>query len=175
MATFEVTGPNTVQARVGGTGSYITLGRGDNDDLFRIETEVSHVDIMTNESGSMPIESIRTGMKVSVYFSLIDINRTNIETIVQGTDGQTGTTGGSYYYPGVGTLLKPGAASGDTTFDLKCLPDTTTGGQKTVTVFRCRMTGLNQQDFGNKPTRLVFKAEAMVDADTLGTAAYTIT
>lgn len=175
MPTFEVSGPNTIKYRIGGTGTYTTLGRGDNDDLFRVETEVSYVDITTNEGGSMPIEAIRTGMKVSVYFSLIDITRANIDALLQGTDGTTGSTGGNYYYPGVGTLVKPGASSGDTTFDLQCLPDSVAAGQKTVTVFRCRLTGLNQQDFGNKPTRLVFKAEAMVDADSLGTAAYTIT
>ena len=174
MATFEVCGPHTIRYRLSGTGTYTSLGRGDNDDLFRIETETSYVEITTNEGGTMPIEAIRTGMKVSVFFSLIDVERTAIDTMLQGSDGNSGSTAGTYYPPGVGTVLKPGI-SGDTTFDLQLLPDTTSGGQKTVTVFRCRLTGLTQQDFGNKPTRMAFKAEAMVDQDSIGSAMYTIT
>jgi hypothetical protein len=172
MATaFEVTGPHTIQMKAAG-GSYATVGRGDNDDLFRIESEYQYVDIFTNEFGTMPAEVIRTGAKATVSFSLVLIDRTNFETVIAAIDG--GQTSGTYAYPKVGSVLKPGI-TGDTTFSVKLLPDSTAAGQKTVEVFRCRLLGLNHTDFGNKANRIVIRAEALPDADAADSTVYTIT
>jgi len=171
MATaFEVTGPHTIQMKAAG-GSYVTVGRGDNDDLFRIESEYQYVDIFTNEFGTMPAEVIRTGAKATVSFSLVLIDRTNFESVIAAIDGGTS---GTYAYPKVGSVLKPGI-TGDTTFSVKLLPDSTAAGQKTVEVFRCRLLALNHTDFGNKANRIVVRAEALPDADAADSTVYTIT
>ena len=173
MATaFEVTGPHTIQMKAAG-GSYAIVGRGDNDDLFRIESEYQYVDIFTNEFGTMPAEVIRTGAKATVSFSLVLIDRTNFETVIAAIDG--GQTSGTYAYPKVGSVLKAGLASGDTTFSVKLVPDSTAAGQKTVEVLRCRLLALNHTDFGNKANRIVVRAEALPDGDAADSTVYTIT
>jgi hypothetical protein len=155
MATpvIEVVGPHTIS--VGG----VVLGRGDNDDLFRIEVEYAYTDVFTNESGTMAAAAIRTGTKAQVYFSLVSISRSDILTAVQGADGSSGT---GYVFAKVGT---------DAQSDTQTI---TLTGSKTITVNRVRLISMKQQDFGNKASRVVFHFEALPNPSSLESVIFTV-
>lgn len=157
-AVIEVFGPHTIS--LGGS----VLGRGDNDDLFRIEIEYQYTDVFTNEGGTMPMQAIRTGAKATVSFSLVSIDRTLIETAIGAMDGgQTSTMA----YPKVGSL------SGGAEASVSSLLLTATG--KTVNVHRCRLLAYQNADFGNKATRAIFRFEALPLPGTLDSAIFTTT
>jgi hypothetical protein len=155
MATpvIEVVGPHTIS--VGGN----VLGRGDNDDLFRIEVEYAYTDVFTNESGTMPAAAIRTGTKAQVYFSLVSISRSDILTAVQSADGSSGS---GYVFAKVGT---------DAQSDTQTIVLT---GSKTITVNRVRLISMKQQDFGNKASRVVFHFEALPTPNSLESVIFTV-
>jgi hypothetical protein len=156
MATpvIEVVGPHTIS--VGG----VVLGRGDNDDLFRIEVEYAYTDVFTNESGTMPAAAIRTGTKAQVYFSLVSISRSDISTAVEATDGGQSTSG--YAWSKVGTDAQSSTVAIVLT------------GAKTITVSRARLISMKQQDFGNKASRVVFHYEALPNPSSLDSAIFTV-
>lgn len=151
---FEVTGPHTIQGCTTG-GTYATLGRADNDDLFRIETEYQYQDVHTTEFGLMPAESIQTGAKAIITFSLVSIERTNINAIINAADGGSSV---SFGYPKIGSRVKSGVSSG-ASISLKLV--STTSGSQNVEVPNCRLLSVNHVDFGNKPSRVVIRAEAL--------------
>lgn len=151
---IEIAGPHTIS--VGGS----VIGRGDNDDLFRIEVEYQYTDVFTNETGTMPAAAIRTGAKANVYFSLVSIDRATIATAVEATDGGQTTSG--YAWSKVGT---------DAQSSIVAIVLT---GSKTVTVSRARLISMKQQDFGNKATRVVFHYEALPSPTSLDSAIFTV-
>jgi len=151
---IEIVGPHTIS--VGGS----VLGRGDNDDLFRIEVEYQYTDVFTNESGTMPAAAIRTGTKAQVYFSLVSIDRDTLKTAVEATDGGQNTSG--YVWSKVGTDAQSSTVSIVLT------------GAKTITVSRARLISMKQQDFGNKASRVVFHYEALPNPSAFDSAIFTI-
>lgn len=151
---IEIAGPHTIS--VGGS----VIGRGDNDDLFRIEVEYQYTDVFTNETGTMPAAAIRTGAKANVYFSLVSIDRVTIATAVEATDGGQTTSG--YAWSKVGTDAQSSTVQIVLT------------GSKTVTVSRARLISMKQQDFGNKATRVVFHYEALPNPSSLDSAIFTV-
>lgn len=160
MATaVEVFGPYTISALNGVSGSSkVLLGRGDNDDLFKLDISYTYTDVYTNESGTMPYESIRTGGKVECSFSLIVIDRAVISTFLGGLDG--GTTGSTASIPKVGSIL--GNASSATPSTTTIVVNYTDGATATfLKVPRCRLVTFKQSDFGNKATRMTFAFEAL--------------
>jgi hypothetical protein len=165
---FEVTGPHTIQAKVA-NGSYSTIGRADNDDLFRIETEYQYHDVKTTEFGEMPADSIRTGAKAIITFSLVSIERSAIAAIINGIDGGSSV---NYSYPKVGNRVKAGVAGGNW-IGLKLV--TSIAGARTVEVPTCRLLGVNHIDFGNRPSRVVIRAEAVPTTSSTGSAIATFT
>jgi len=147
----EVVGPYTISTVVGSTTRI--LGRGDNDDLFKLDLNYTYTDIFTNDSGTMPFESVRTGVKAECFFSLIVIDRAVLSAFLADIDG--GGTAAEAPFPVVGTTLKNSAALGQTTFSVVVNYTTT------LTVKRCRLLSLKQLDFGNKATRFAFHCEAL--------------
>jgi hypothetical protein len=150
---IEIIGPHTIS--VGGS----VLGRGDNDDLFRIEVEYQFTDVFTNESGTMPAAAIRTGTKAQVYFSLVSIDRTTIANAVDATDGGQSQ---AYSWSKVGTDAQSSTVAIVLT------------GSKTITVARARLISMKQQDFGNKASRVVFHYEALPDPTDYDSAIFTV-
>lgn len=140
-AVIEIIGPNTV------TWGGSLLGRGDNDDLFKIDIDYKYYDVKTNQSAEMIADAVRTGATVTVNFSLIVIDRTTLTTILGSTDGGQLQ---SNAYPKVGSL---GGAAG--------LGSLVCTGSQTITVPRCRVVKWTSADHGNKPTRFVFTFEAL--------------
>lgn len=157
----EVFGPYTISAAVG-TGSFSVLGRGDNDDLFKLDITHSYTDIFTNESGTMPYDSIRTGGKAECSFSLIVIDRTAISLILGGMDG--GTTGTTASIPKVGSLIGNSFAAASQTTCTIAVNYFVGSTATTLKVPRCRLLSHKHSDFGNKATRIAFSFEAMPDA-----------
>jgi len=149
----EVFGPYTISTVV--SSSTRILGRGDNDDLFKLDLNYSYTDIFTNDSGTMPFESVRTGVKAECFFSLIVIDRAVLSAFLSDIDGGGSNTEAPF--PVVGTTLKNSAASGQTTFSVVV----NYGTSSTLTVRRCRLLSLKQLDFGNKATRFAFHCEAL--------------
>lgn len=161
----EIIGPYTISTIVGSTTR--VLGRGDNDDLFKLDLTYNYTDIFTNDSGTMPYDSIRTGVKAECFFSLIVIDRTVLSAFLMDIDGGS-QTGLESPFPVVGSLLNNAASSGKTTFSVVVNYKTSSE----ITLFRCRMLSFKQLDFGNKATRLTFHCEAL-PLVTAGNVAYT--
>ena len=161
----EVIGPYTISTIVGSTTR--VLGRGDNDDLFKLDLNYSYTDIFTNDSGTMPYDSIRTGVKAECFFSLIVMDRAVLAAFLMDIDGGA-TTGLESPFPVVGGLLNNSASSGKTTFSVAV----NYGSTSELTLFRCRLLSLKQSDFGNKATRFTFHCEAL-PLVTTGNIAYT--
>jgi len=139
---IEVVGPNTIT--FGGS----TLGRSDNDDLFKIEVDYKYLDIKTNEFGEMPFDSVLLGAIATVSFSLIMIDRAVLASTLLTASNQTGVP---YAFPKVGTL-----AFGNTTGTIVCA-----GTTQTITVAGCRLLKHSPMDHGNKPTRITFLFDVM--------------
>ena len=154
----EVIGPYTISTIVGATTR--VLGRGDNDDLFKLDLNYSYTDIFTNDSGTMPYDSIRTGVKAECFFSLIVADRTVLSAFLADIDG--GGTATEAPFPVVGSLL------GQLTFSVVV----NYGTSSKLTLRRCRLLSLKQSDFGNKATRFTFHCEAL-PLVTTGNVAYT--
>lgn len=163
MATaVEVFGPYTISALLATSGSAkVLLGRGDNDDLFKLDISYTYTDVFTNESGTMPYESIRTGGKVECSFSLIVIDRTIVSGLLAGMDG--GSTGTTAPIPKVGSILGNAVSTGATTATTATITVNYTDGATAtfLKVPRCRLLSFKQSDFGNKATRMTFAFEAL--------------
>jgi len=177
MATaIEVTGPHVIEYTIPGGGA-ITLGRGDNNDLFRIEVTNKYADIQTNEYGEMAAQSVLVGATATVNFSLASFDRVEAMKIQRHTAGRTaGTTLGTAEFPVIGTLTNAGdaTAANDRTISVAVNPDI--ANRIGILVPRIRVTSLNFTDFGNKNTRLVFSGDVLPDYDTAGGGTfYTIT
>lgn len=160
----EVIGPYTISTIVSSTTR--VLGRGDNDDLFKLDLNYSYTDIFTNDSGTMPYDSIRTGVKAECFFSLIVSDRTVLSAFLADIDG--GGTATEAPFPVVGSLLLNAATSGQLTFSVVV----NYGTSSKLTLRRCRLLSLKQLDFGNKATRFTFHCEAL-PLVTTGNVAYT--
>ena len=165
-SAINVTGPHTIKWGSGSTAASAILGRGDNNDLFRIEMSHKYVDIQTNEFGDMPAESIMTGITATINFSLVSYDTAEAGKLQTSMTGNGAGGGESGNYPIIGTLNKAGATSGDVTVNFALVPSIT--GRRGITVFRVRPTKLDYQEFGNKATRLVFSGEILPDVDTSG-------
>lgn len=167
-SAINVTGPHTIKWGQGSTAASAILGRGDNNDLFRIEMSHKYVDIQTNEFGDMPAESIMTGVTATINFSLVSYDTAEAGKLQTFMTGNTASGGESGKYPIVGTLTQAGSttSANDLTVNFALDPDIT--NRRGITVFRVRPTKLDYQEFGNKATRLVFSGEILPDVDTSG-------
>lgn len=173
---IEVTGPHTIEwSDASGSGN-TTLGRGDNNDLFRIEITNRYADINTNEYGDMPAQSVFTGATATVNFSLASFDRDEALKLQRRSGGNAAGTGLAASYPVVGGLTNAGhvTAANDNTIKLTLNPDITS--RLGIQVTRVRVINLNFTDFGNRATRLVFSGEILPDFDTAGGGTfYTLT
>jgi len=166
---INVAGPHLIQWKAATSGAtYADLGRGDNNDLFRIETTHKYADISTNEFGDMPAESVLTGITATLHMSFAswDIDEyTKLQARVTGRSATSNTT----YFPVIGGLVGAGnaTAANDYTVSFKLVPAIT--GRRGVEVTRVRLLTANVQDFGNRATRLVVSAEVLPDIDGVGT------
>lgn len=159
--TIEVCGPHKISMN----GSEV--GRGDNDDLFRLETEYQYTDLYTNEFGTMPAEAVLVGARAIVSFSLVYFDRS---AFMQAVDkGSTGTGTAQWVFPTVGRKTGAGDTT-DNTFSIVLTPDGAGGGGKTVTVYRCRLLSVAYADFGNKANRAIIRCEGLPDVDNAQTA-----
>lgn len=167
MATaIEITGPHTIKwSDASGSGDTV-LGRGDNNDLFRIEVVNRYVDIHTNEYGEMPAQSIMVGATASVHFSLVSFDRDEALKLQRRSGGNAAGTGLNASYPIVGAFANAGhaTAASDNTIKLKVDPDI--ANRLGIEVARVRVMNLNFSDFGNKASRLLFTGEILPDIDT---------
>ena len=174
MATaVEVFGPYTISASIytkstaTSSSPAVEIGRGDNNDLFKLDITYMHTDIFTNESGAMPFDSVRTGAKVTCSFSLIVIDRAQIATFMQAVDGHSAATSGVNFYPQVGTLAQ------DNTLNI--IVNYKSGAtSKTLTVPRCKIVDRKELDFGNKGTKIAFNCESFVNQAAFEGALYTM-
>ena len=173
---IEVSGPHTIEwSDASGSGN-TTLGRGDNNDLFRIEVTNRYADIQTNEYGEMVAQSVMVGATATVSFSLVSFDRDEALKLQRRSGGNAAGTGLAASYPVVGALTNAGhsTAGSDNTIKLTLNPDISS--RIGIQVARVRVTSLNFTDFGNKATRLVFSGEILPDYDTSGGGTfYTIT
>lgn len=173
---IEVTGPHTIEwSDAAGTGNTV-LGRGDNNDLFRIEVTNRYADIQTNEYGEMAAQSVMVGATATVNFSLVSFDRDEALKLQRRSGGNAAGTGLAASYPVVGALTNAGhgTAASDNTIKLTVNPDI--ASRLGIQVARVRVTSLNFTDFGNRATRLVFSGEILPDFDTSGGGTfYTIT
>lgn len=142
-AIIEVLGPHTI----GWAGEL--FGRGDNDDLFKIDIDRKYVDIKTNEFGEMIYDSILMGALVTCSFSCILTDRAAIASAMNSTDGG-GTNATSY--PKVGILNSASSHTGSIVL---------TGVSKVLTVPNCRLLKWTTQDYGNKPTKHIFSFDVI--------------
>jgi hypothetical protein len=71
-ATFQIAGPTTVQ--VDTTGTYVTLGFSDNDNLPSIQFTDNHHEIKTVTSGNVPAEIVLTGTSARISLALVKWN-----------------------------------------------------------------------------------------------------
>jgi len=165
---INVTGPHTIKWGSGSTAASSVLGRGDNNDLFRIEMSHKYVDIQTNEFGDMPAESIMTGITATINFSLVSYDPAEAGKLQVYSTGNGAAGGESGKYPATGTLTGAGnnTTANDLTLNFALVPSIS--GRRGITVFRVRPTKLDYQEFGNKATRLVFAGEILPDVDTAG-------
>ena len=169
MATaINVTGPHTIKWGSGSTAASAVLGRGDNNDLFRIEMSHKYVDIQTNEYGDMPADSIMTGITATINFSLVSYDTAEAGKLQVFTTGNGAAGGESGKYPIIGTLTQAGSATSANDLTVNFALDPDIANRRGITVFRVRPTKLDYQDFGNKATRLVFAGEILPDVDTAG-------
>jgi len=169
MATaINVAGPHKIKWGAGATAASAVLGRGDNNDLFRIEMSHKYVDIQTNEFGDMPAESIMTGITATINFSLVSYDTAEANKLQVFMTGNGAAGGEIGKYPAVGTLTQAGhnTTANDLTVNFELDPDI--ANRRGITVFRVRPTKLDYQEFGNKATRLVFAGEILPDVDTAG-------
>jgi len=178
MATaIEVTGPHTIKwSDSAGSGSKAVLGRGDNNDLFRIEVTNRYVDIQTNEYGEMAAQSVLVGSTATVNFSLASFDRDEALKLQRRSGANAAGTGLAASFPVVGALTNAGhnTAANDNTVYIDVDPDI--ANRIGIQVPRIRVTSLNFTDFGNKNTRLVFSGEVLPDFDSAGGGTfYTIT
>lgn len=165
--TINVTGPHTIYW---GTSSANTaLGRGDNNDLFKIQVTHRYVDIQTNEHGDMAANSVLVGATGTVSFSLVKWDTAQAAAL-QAAIGQTG--GGGIKYPTVGKLTNNGI-TGDATVAFAVMPDL--NGRIGVSVTRVRVTGFEVTDFGNRAARLVVSGEILPDGDAANADMFSIT
>lgn len=177
MATaIEVTGPHTIEwSDASGSGN-TTLGRGDNNDLFRIEVTHRYADIQTNEYGEMAAQSVLVGATATVNFSLVSFDRDEALKLQRRSGGNAAGSGLSASYPVVGALTNAGhtTAANDNTIKLTVNPDI--ASRLGIAVARVRVINLNFSDFGNRASRLVFSGEILPDYDTSGGGTfYTLT
>lgn len=154
-ALIEVMGPHVI----GWAGQ--VFGRGDNDDLFKIEIDRKYVDIKTNEFGEMIYNSILMGATVTCAFSCILTDRAAIIAAMDSTDGGSAT---SNSFPKVGVLHSSSNVTGTILL---------TGANSTLTVPSCRLLKWTSQDYGNKPTKHIFSFDVIPAA--VGAAIYTST
>ena len=177
MATaIEVTGPHTIKWSDASGSATTELGRGDNNDLFRIEVTNRYADIQTNEYGEMAAQSVMVGATATVNFSLVSFDRDEALKLQRRAGGNAAGTGLAASYPVVGALTNAGhgTAGNDNTIKLTVDPDIP--NRLGIQVTRVRVTSLNFTDFGNRATRLVFSGEILPDFDTSGGGTfYTIT
>ena len=173
---INVAGPHLIQWKAATSGAtYADLGRGDNNDLFRIDTTLKYADIATNEFGDMPAESVMTGISATVHMTFVswDIDQyDNLQARIAGRTASSNTT----FFPTVGQLVGAGhaTAANDYTVSLKLVPSIT--GRRGIEVSRVRILSANVQDFGNRATRLVISGDLLPDVDGIGTnALYTFT
>lgn len=173
---IEVTGPHVIQWNSPGVAA-ATLGRGDNNDLFKIEVANKYADIQTNEYGEMAAQSVMVGATATVSFSLVSFDSVEAMKLQRFTGGNTtGTTLGSANFPVVGTLTNAGdtTAANDRTITLTVNPDI--NNRFGIAVARVRVLSVNFTDFGNKAARLVFSGDVLPDYDTSGGGTfYTLT
>jgi hypothetical protein len=101
-------------------------------------------------------------------------NRANFMSAVDLGAGRGGTE--QWVFPAVGTKTGAGDTT-DTTFSIVLTPDSVAAGQKTITVYRCRLVSVGYADFGNKANRAIIRCEALPDVDNAQTdsAIYAIT
>lgn len=177
MATaIEVTGPHTIKWSDASGSATTELGRGDNNDLFRIEVTNRYADIHTNEYGEMAAQSVMVGATATVNFSLVSFDRDEALKLQRRAGGNAAGTGLAASYPVVGALTNAGhgTVANDNTIKLTVDPDI--ANRLGIQVTRVRVTSLNFTDFGNRATRLVFSGEILPDFDTSGGGTfYTIT
>jgi hypothetical protein len=178
MATaIEVCGPHTIKwSDSTGTGSKAVLGRGDNNDLFRIEVTNRYADIHTNEYGEMAAQSVLVGTTATVNFSLASFDRDEALKLQRRSGGNAVGTGLAASFPVVGALTNAGhgTPASDNTIYIDVDPDISS--RIGIQVPRIQVVNLNFTDFGNKNTRLVFSGNVLPDFDTAGGGTfYTIT
>lgn len=177
MATaIEVTGPHTIEwSDATGSGNTV-LGRGDNNDLFKIEVTNKYADIQTNEYGEMTAQSVMVGATATVSFSLVSFDREEALKLQRRSGGNAAGSGLAASFPVVGALTNAGhgTAASDNTIKLTVNPDISS--RLGVQVTRVRVISLNFTDFGNKAARLVFSGDILPDYDTSGGGTfYTLT
>jgi hypothetical protein len=178
MATaIEVSGPHVIKwSDSSGSASPVTLGRGDNNDLFRIEVTNRYTDIQTNEYGEMVAQSILVGATATVNFTLVSFDRDEALKLQRRSGGNASSSGLAASFPAVGSLTNAGhsTAANDNTIYFTLDPDISS--RIGITVPRVRITALNFTDFGNKATRLAITGDVLPDYDTAGGGTfYTIT
>lgn len=145
-AIIEVLGPHTI----GWAGQ--VFGRGDNDDLFKIDIDRKFVDIKTNEFGEMIYDAILMGALVTCSFSCILTDRSAILSAMNSTDGGSTTANA---FPKVGILHSTSNVTGSIVL---------TGVSKTLTVPNARLLKWTSQDYGNKPTKHIFSFDVIPTA-----------
>lgn len=159
---INVTGPHVVQWKATTGGSYVTLGRGDNNDLFKFSSTMKYLDVQTNEYGDMPAESVITGAVGTVNFSLVSWDAAEVVSL----RSHCTAIASSNLYPVVGTTVSAGRSSGDRTITIFLNPDT--ASKQGIEIHRVRLLNLEFGEFGNRATRLTFSGEVMPDGDTSG-------
>jgi len=169
---LNVTGPHSILWGNAGSTATTELGRADNDDLFNIDMEYQYNDVMTNEFGMNPADAILMGAKAFVNFTLVTYDPDQLASILQRTDGQTGSTANTVYFPKVGSVVyNTSPTVGGLLVSLKV--DSDIASAPHYTIDRCRLISTTVKDVGNKPTRAGFKFEIL--PGTTGSTIYTRT
>jgi hypothetical protein len=154
---LNVTGPHKILWGNAGTTPSTELGRTDNDDLFTIEMEYLYNDVLTNEFGMNPADAILMGARAFVSFTMVTYDPAQVTSLFQRTDGQSGSTADTFYFPKVGSLAYD-TAPGSLLVAIKVDSDLTSA-PSTI------------KDVGNKPTRAGFRFEVL--PGTTGSTIYT--
>lgn len=165
---LNVTGPHKILWGNAGTTPSTELGRTDNDDLFTIEMEYLYNDVLTNEFGMNPADAILMGARAFVSFTMVTYDPAQVTSLFQRTDGQSGSTADTFYFPKVGSLAYD-TAPGSLLVAIKVDSDLTSAPHYTVD--RCRLVSSTIKDVGNKPTRAGFRFEVL--PGTTGSTIYT--
>ena len=165
--TINVTGPHVINWGAGGSAT-TALGRGDNNDLFRIEVSHRYADIQTNEHGESPANSVIVGVNATVHFSLVQWDTAQAAALQAAIGGQ----GSGIKFPTVGRLMNNGI-TGDNTVSFSVVPDIS--GRIGVSVSRVRLVTFNVTDFGNRASRLVVSGDILPDGDAQNGTLFTLT